>query len=368
MTNVLLWHWGRRGGGPKYTLDLARSLSAEVDCTLHLSLSRQAEIYGDLVGLGLPVHAIDTYYNRRTALMATLRLSSLRRRFSQILIDNEIGSVISTMSHLWSPFMVDRVRDAGAKLITVVHDAVAHPGDEYPFRRLMMMLELGYTDHVVTLTQAVADQLMRQHRIPAHRISVIPHGVFQFGTAPIRVRTAPHDRPLRFLFFGRLLPYKGLDLLLDAIDCLPPDLPFTVHVAGSGDPGLLLPRLMGSNRITLDHRWIPESEIAQILDRADVVVAPYREASQSGVLAAAYGAGLPMIVTPIGGLPEQVAPYGAGLVCADLTPAAFAAAMTRMVREPDLYAAAAAASVRTAQGPFAWSTIARQFADLVHRV
>ncbi len=368
MTNVLLWHWGRRGGGPKYTLDLARSLSAVADCTLHLSLSRQAEIYDDLVALGLPVHGIDTYHNRRTALIATLKLSGLRRHFSRILTQNDIGAVISTMSHLWSPFMVDRVRDAGAKLITVVHDAVAHPGDEYPFRRLMMMLELRYADHVVTLTQAVADQLMRHHQIPAHRISVIPHGVFQFGTAPIRVRTAPQNRPLQFLFFGRLLPYKGLDLLLDAIDGMPPDLPFTVHIAGSGDPGPLLPRLMASPRITLDHRWIPESEIAGILDRADLILAPYREASQSGVLAAAYGAGLPMIVTPIGGLPEQVAPHGAGLVAADLSPTAFAAAMTRMVREPGLYTAAAAASVKTAEGPFAWSTIARQFADLVHRV
>ena len=173
------------------------------------------------------------------------------------------------------------------------------------------------------------------------------------------------DRPFRFLFFGRLLPYKGLDLLMDAVDRIDPAVNFELAIVGNGELGPLGTRMAAHPRVRLDQRWIPEDAVADIFAAADATVAPYREASQSGVLAAAYGAGLPMIATPVGGLAEQIAPFGAGLVADAMTPDAFAAAMTRLATDPALYARLAANTVAAAEGPLSWDRIAQQFEAVI---
>ena len=72
-----------------------------------------------------------------------------------------------------------------------------------------------------------------------------------------------------------------------------------------------------------------------------------------------------MIATPVGGLAEQIAPFGAGLVACDMTPEAFAAAMTRLATEPDLYDRLAMQALATAEGPLSWNRIAQQFEDVI---
>lgn len=207
MNRVLLWQWGRRGGGPKYTLELARAMAQRDDIAISLSLSPQAEIYADAVALGLPIFPVTTYRDARSAITGLFRLPMVRRLFCEYLVQNRIDTVAATMSHIWNPLIVDVVKRSGAKLITVIHDAVAHPGDEYPFRRRMLARELAYSDQVVTLSRHVADQVVRYYGYPDQLISVIPHGVFRFG--PVRRRTPPIGRPFKYLFSGDCLPTKG---------------------------------------------------------------------------------------------------------------------------------------------------------------
>jgi glycosyltransferase involved in cell wall biosynthesis len=365
MTRVLLWQWQRRGGGPKYTLELARALAARGNVELALSVSRRAEVLDDYRALGVPLLEIDTYQSGLGFLAATVRLSSIRSALRDYLRRQRIDTVVATMSHLWNPIMVDLMAPLGVRLVTVVHDAVSHPGDKHPLRQRMVARELRASERVVTLSDHVAAGVRRNFGYPADRMAVIPHGIFRFEAGPIPVRQWPIGRPFRFLFFGRLLPYKGLDLLMAAVDRIDPAVDFEVAVVGSGDPGALGERLAAHPRIRLDRRWIPETEVGPIFAAADAIVAPYREASQSGVLAAAFGAGLPMIATPVGGLAEQIAPFEAGLVANDLSPDAFAAAMTRLATDPELYRRLAARTVETAEGPLSWDRIAEQFEAVV---
>ncbi|MDB5362662.1 MAG: hypothetical protein JWO51_3959 [Rhodospirillales bacterium] len=365
MTRALLWQWQRRGGGPKYTAELARALAARGRIETLLSVSRQAEIIEDYRALDLPLQEIDTYRGGREFIAATLRLPAVRAAFRDYLKRQRIEVVVATMSHLWNPIMVDLVARSGAKLVTVVHDAASHPGDDYPLRQRMIARELGASDRVVTLSDHVAAGVRANFAYPAPRMTVIPHGIFRFDAGPIPVRQAPEDRPFRFLFFGRLLPYKGLDLLMDAVERIDPGVSFELAIVGHGDLGPLGRRVAAHPRVRLDRRWIPEDAVAGIFAAADATVAPYREASQSGVLAASYGAGLPMIATPAGGLTEQLIPFGAGLVADDMTPGAFAAAMTRLATDRDLYRRLAGNSVAAAEGPLSWDRIAQQFEAVI---
>jgi glycosyltransferase involved in cell wall biosynthesis len=125
---------------------------------------------------------------------------------------------------------------------------------------------------------------------------VIPHGI----TAR-QVPLPPPETPT-VLLFGRLEAYKGVEVLVDAMRILwehRPDV--RLIVAGQGDAARLVP---SDPRITLMARYISEHDIEALLSRASVVALPYTQASQSGVGLLAIAAGVPVVVSDLGGLPE----------------------------------------------------------------
>jgi glycosyltransferase involved in cell wall biosynthesis len=126
-------------------------------------------------------------------------------------------------------------------------------------------------------------------------------------------------------------------MLLDAfarlratgVDC-------TLRVVGRGEldgPA----HLMDQPGLSIETGWVAPDAIGGILAEADAVALPYLEASQSGVIAAAYGAGLPVVATPIGGLTEQVVDGETGLLAAAATAEAMADAIRRLIETPGLY-------------------------------
>jgi glycosyltransferase involved in cell wall biosynthesis len=108
-----------------------------------------------------------------------------------------------------------------------------------------------------------------------------------------------------------------------------------VSVCGAGALGPLRARLEALGAHIVNH-WLSDAEIAAALARADVVAATHTEASQSGIVAAAFGAGRPVLATPVGALPEQVAHERTGLVAARAEAGAVAAELARLARDPAL--------------------------------
>ncbi len=124
------------------------------------------------------------------------------------------------------------------------------------------------------------------------------------------------------LFFGFIRKYKGLDILLEAMQVLK-NSKFKIQnlkllIAGEfyDDRKIyddLINKLGIRNNLILHTDFIPNSEVKYFLCAADCVVQPYRNATQSGVTPLAYHFEIPMIVTNVGGLPDLV-PEGVGLV------------------------------------------------------
>ena len=114
------------------------------------------------------------------------------------------------------------------------------------------------------------------------------------------------------LFLGLIRSYKGVDLLFEAISRQPADSSWIQVVAGEPweDQGSALElqlRALGiADRVQLRLGWVPESEVPLLLAAADLVVLPYRSGSQSAVAPLALAAGLPVLSTRVGGLPEIV--------------------------------------------------------------
>jgi glycosyltransferase involved in cell wall biosynthesis len=219
-------------------------------------------------------------------------------------------------------------------------------------------------DAVVVHSEHGAARLRDELGLDPGLVHVIPHGAFHhLAEQPSGVRLPPELPPPPgpvVLCFGLMRPYKGIDLLLEA--WREAERPDGAELWLVGMPRMDIAPLRA--RAPGDVRWLPRyvdgPDLAAIFRAAALVVLPYREIDQSGVLFTALAFGAPLLVTAVGGFPE-VAAGGA----ADLVPpgdaGALAGALSRLLADPDRRAALAAAS-REAGAPggrYGWEAIGR---------
>jgi glycosyltransferase involved in cell wall biosynthesis len=247
----------------------------------------------------------------------------------------------------WAPSLgtvVRRVRRLAprTRIVFVCHNVVPH--ERTPLSAPLTRWALAPGDAYVVHAQEQAAAL--RALLPAAVVRVTPHPLYDmFVPAEMPARAAaraalglPADAPVA-LFFGFIRPYKGLDDLLAALPAACAAVPgLRLLVAGEswGDPRDHLARagaLGLGDAVTFVNRYIPNEEVAPYFAAADVAVLPYREATGSGVAALAYGFGLPVIATAVGGLGEIVTGEVSGLLVPPGDPAALAAALARYFGE-----------------------------------
>jgi glycosyltransferase involved in cell wall biosynthesis len=183
----------------------------------------------------------------------------------------------------------------------------------------------------------------------------------------MRPRRAPKDGAYRMLFFGRLQPYKGLDILVGAYRKLREEFSeISLEIVGLGNINEFLPGGLDVPGIRVDTRWVPEAELGEVFDRADLLITPYTEASQSGAVAVAMGVGMPVVATPVGGLLEQVGHRQSGLIARAVSEEAVAEAVRELIQNPALYESCSLGAVKQVQEKFAWDVIGRQVAGVIH--
>lgn len=169
------------------------------------------------------------------------------------------------------------------------------------------------------------------------------------------------------LMFGRMEAYKGLEILLDAGDILKArGRSFRLVIAGRG-PELkrLAGRIEASPWLTVVDTFLPPEEATKSFQLCSFVVLPYLNATQSGVVAAAFGNGRAVVASAIGGLVDAVENEVSGLLVAPGNALALADAMERMLTSPVLRQQLGAGVARQAEGPFAWSVIAGSLIQFV---
>ncbi|MDX1937255.1 MAG: glycosyltransferase, partial [Flavihumibacter sp.] len=142
--------------------------------------------------------------------------------------------------------------------------------------------------------------------------------------------------------FGFIRKYKGLDVLLQALQQLQQQgQSYKLIIAGEFYEDLekyqqLIDQLGIRNQLILKTDFIPNHEVGLYFAAADVVVQPYKNATQSGVTPLAYHFEKPMIVTNVGALPDYVPHNKAGLVCKP-TAAGIAAAITAYFQKGEAF-------------------------------
>lgn len=354
---LMLWHWGRRGGGPRYTMELARALAKRGDTELHISLSRQSDFFAQTDSLGLPSLHVDTYENMAGFVLGTARVPVLSRRLLSYIRQARIDVVYNTMDFLWGSLIAPGVNRTSALYMLAIHDAERHPGEDGPLRRWLLARDIGAADGILTMTQAVRRRFLELQNFPEERTWTAPLGVF-IDKPNATVRRLPSGRPVRLLFFGRILAYKGLDMLLAAMPLIRAARPdVELEIWASGDMSSYDAAIKATEGVDLHHGWIAEDDIPGIFNRTDVCVLPYREASQSAVIATALASGMPIVTTPLAGLVEQIGGGVAGRISEGFGSDQFAKAVLDLVNDPEAYADLSARSIKLSADTLGWSAI-----------
>jgi glycosyltransferase involved in cell wall biosynthesis len=243
----------------------------------------------------------------------------------------------------------------GFRTVFTVHDPVEHLGARAFTRRDTWVTKqwVRRAERIVVHAESLADELAAT--VGPARIAVIPHGTWPLGQ-PLRVPTTP-----TVLLFGRLERYKGVDVLVTAMQSVWRERPdVRLIVAGEGPAAEQVPE---DPRVTLIARYIPESEVQPLLSEASLVALPYTQASQSGVGALAIAAGVPVVVTDVGALRELA--YDPGFVANAGDPPALAAAILRNL---DHDAGVRAAVIEHARARFSWDHTAELSLELYREV
>lgn len=335
-TRVMLIYLGRRGLS-RFSLDFVRAAQADESIAATIVVSRQNELFASFAELKNAHLAVSTYNTNAGALFQAWRVPIIRRCLEAAVAQQRPEIVIELMPHVWSSFIVPPIKAMGVRYVPIIHDAWSHPGD-YRSASVAALAKrtLQQADRVVTLSGAVAGRIEASGAVPARLIIPLWHPDLDFGGQQSMEPPLP-GCPLRLVFFGRIMAYKGLSLFLDMVDELRRrGLDVEVGVFGEGDLGANASRL-SAMRAEVINRWLTEAEISTVLPRFHAMVLSHIESSQSGVAAAALGAGLPVIATPVGGIIEQVADGVTGLLAQRADSWALADAAEFLASNPTMY-------------------------------
>jgi glycosyltransferase involved in cell wall biosynthesis len=250
----------------------------------------------------------------------------------------------------------------GRPLVLTAHDVL--PREPRPGQLTAQQRLYEHFDAVVVHSEHGRRRLTRELGIDPACVHAIPHGAFaHLAEAP--PMSPPHeaDGPV-VLCFGLMRPYKGLDVLIEAwrgIGAAPiPTASGSPELWIAGMPRMDISALQAAApaHVRFDARFIGDEELPAYFQRADLVVLPYREIDQSGVLFTALAFGKPLLLTDVGGFPE-IAATGAARTVPAGDPAALRETLSELLADPGALAEMASHARAAAAGRYSWERIAR---------
>jgi glycosyltransferase involved in cell wall biosynthesis len=292
-----------------------------------------------------------------------LTVTFLKRRSAKVAIPQFLLTVLTfrpdivqfeETSPVWLTTLI-RIARFFAPVVLRVHDPMPHTGTDSDLLPAVLAGREWQRNHVdLAMLHGAFCLAAFKARYRAPTLETV-HG-------PILIPAPAQNRapePGHLLMFGRMEAYKGLDILVEALLMLqsrgicPP-----VTFAGRG-PELdrLKPQIAELTHAKVVDRFLLPAEVVDAFQRAEFIVIPYKDATQSGVVAAALANDRVMIASRVGGLPEAIREGETGLLVEPNNPGALAEAIERVVTDRE-FAAGLRRNLALAP-PAGWSDIAR---------
>ena len=344
------------GGDRPYVFGLATALASqgvnldlvgsdELDCPEFRGNPRVnfLNLRGDQcsdAGLLRKMLRVSRYYAKLILYAATAKPSIFH-----ILWNNRFETFDRTLLMLYYRFL-------GKRVVLTAHNVNAGRRDckDTLLNRLTLRIQYHCADHIFVHTEHMKLELIEEFDVPARRVTVIPLGINNsVPNTPLTPRHAKRRLSIGegervILFFGRIKPYKGLEYLTAA---------FRELLAQGGDYRLLVVgrpfrceeywnkigeeiRDVEGGRVLLRADFIPDEETEVYFKAADVLVLPYKQVYQSGVLFLGYSFGLPVLAADVGSLKDEIVEGKTGFVFRPADPIDLGRAIERYFAS-DLY-------------------------------
>jgi len=236
--------------------------------------------------------------------------------------------------HLWFNLALPLLRRI--PLVITVHDPMPHPGDRGAKNTPQSISNFGFrrANQLIVHGQSLKQLLLEKQPIAPQNVHVIPHVALGDATA----RPGITEQEYQILFFGRIWGYKGLEYLIQAAPLITARVPKAkIVIAGKGEDFDRYRRLMKNpQHFLVYNEYISNEKQTELFRESSLIVLPYIEASQSGVIPLAYTFSKPVVATTVGALPEMVEDGRTGYLVPPRDVNALADAVVRLLLNREL--------------------------------
>lgn len=314
---TLINYTGSKGGGAQYTYELTASLINQGVPTVAIISSLNEDLISWKQLSLEKLIIIDTYKTPKELAIRSVLWNKNRKHIVNELAEYNVENVIVPMITFWTKRINQLIKDTN--LIVVLHDPIPHSGDKNK-RVLQLFGEtniLKKADYIVVLSKMFIEYVEKKYN-KQNRVISIPMGTTNlYKQIENKIQTPSYDESkVNFLFFGTISKYKGIEILGEAYKKVSEDLDnVTLTIAGSGDFSKYEEYFKDSENVNIYNRWIGNEEVESFFaSKSVVVVLPYLDATQSGVIPVCISYGVPVIASNTGGLVQQLNDYETGIL------------------------------------------------------
>jgi glycosyltransferase involved in cell wall biosynthesis len=315
MKKITLLYLGQTGAGPVYSLEMAKALANNDNCNLQVIVSENVsnlkEWRAAFSNMNTNASLLVVKAYKHSILSVFFQFFNYHRKSIIVRAIKQFGPDVLYVPFglMWSRYIYSQI-PKHINIIQTIHDVESH--DRFNLvETVSSLLTKGsskYVDGYVILNEKDKLTIHNKYNKP---VTVIPHASFGYYFKNNDSKTLTIMN--RIGFFGRIEPYKGLDLLVEAF-YITKTKGLQLLIAGSGlIDKELQSKIQNNDNIELINRYIQDEEFQPLLDKVDFVVLPYKRASQSGVIPMCFAYGKTVVATNVGALIEQV-PLGAGII------------------------------------------------------
>ncbi len=297
MTDILILALGKSDSGTAiYAGNIVKEFP--LDSNIDLFVSKYSDYDWTEISHRFRVKRFRTYRNNIEFLLNSLVFYPLLLiKIIFYLALGKYDTIYVPYFHHWEIFILKIFRLFKKNIIYTVHDGIMHGGESRALDQYIIFSSIRAATKIVFLTNYV--QTIVKAEVKFHGTSyVIPHGIISL---PGVLESKPLSIPPKILFIGRISRYKGVELLFDLKKYLRHK-DIVITIAGKSNYPIDTSCL--GDIIFID-KWLSESEVVSLLNNSDILILPYLEATQSGVVTLAIDAQIPVVVTDVGGLREQ---------------------------------------------------------------
>lgn len=307
--NVLLEYIGIKEAGPVITYGMAKGLS-ENGINVYMILSNDIENKEQwLLNFSKEqLFFVETTPKKHSLISTSIKfikdLNSIKKKFSNIRFDY----VIRTFLISWDDIICKMVKSND--ILNMIHDPVPHSSMNIREAKKYKKM-ISKSRKAIVLSRKFIPILEEEYGIQSKNIFYMRLGQMTFYDGSLNTvnqKVEKESNNISFLFFGRIDGYKGLHVLSKAYKLLSNEMSnVSLTIAGNGDFEEYENEYMNLNNVKIINRYIGDEEITQLFNvKNTVVILPYLDATQSGVIPLAFQFGVPVIASDSGGLKEQL--------------------------------------------------------------